>query len=77
MSINNPLTQPGIEPATFRLAAQHLNHCATAAPHFECSLLPKHVAKPLLQRDVNTDQTVNVKCAFNPYPVNVENMVSS
>jgi len=23
----------GIEPATFRFMAQHLNHCATAAPH--------------------------------------------
>ena len=25
----NPLTLPGIEPATFRFVAQHLNHCAT------------------------------------------------
>ena len=32
MSMKNPLTQPGIEPATFRFVAQHLNHCATAAP---------------------------------------------
>ena len=28
-----PLTQAGIEPATFRIVAQHLNHCATAVPH--------------------------------------------
>jgi len=27
-----PLTPPGIEPATFRFVAQHLNHCATAVP---------------------------------------------
>jgi len=26
------MTPPGIEPATFRLVAQHLNHCATAVP---------------------------------------------
>ena len=26
MSIKNPLTQAGIEPATFRFVAQHLNH---------------------------------------------------
>ena len=26
----NPLTPAGIEPATFRFVAQHLNHCATA-----------------------------------------------
>jgi hypothetical protein len=33
MSIKNPLTPVGIEPATFRFLAQHLNHCATAVPH--------------------------------------------
>ena len=26
------MTQAGIEPATFRFVAQHLNHCATAVP---------------------------------------------
>ena len=30
--MKNPLTQTGIEPATFRFVAQHLNHCATAVP---------------------------------------------
>jgi len=34
MSMKNPLTPAGIEPATFRSVAQHLNHCATAAPTF-------------------------------------------
>ena len=28
----NSLTPAGIEPATFRFVARHLNHCATAAP---------------------------------------------
>ena len=27
-----PMIPTGIEPATFRFAAQHLNHCATAVP---------------------------------------------
>ena len=30
MSMKNPLTPAGIEPSTFRIVAQHLNHCATA-----------------------------------------------
>ena len=29
MSMKNPLTPAGIEPATYRFVAQHLNHCAT------------------------------------------------
>jgi len=28
-----PMTPCGIEPATFRFVAQHLNHCATAIPN--------------------------------------------
>jgi len=30
MSMRNPLTPAGIETATFRFVAQHLNHCDTA-----------------------------------------------
>ena len=33
MSMKNRMTLAGIEPATFRFVAQHLNHCATAVPH--------------------------------------------
>jgi len=39
MSMKNPVTPAGIEPATFRFVAQHLNHCATAVPPFYNSLL--------------------------------------
>ena len=28
------MTPAGIEPATFRFVAQHLNHCATAVPYY-------------------------------------------
>ena len=34
MSLKNPLTPAGNEPATFRIVAQHLNHCATAVPQY-------------------------------------------
>jgi len=32
MSTRKPITPAGIEPATFRFVAQHLNHCAIAVP---------------------------------------------
>jgi hypothetical protein len=35
MSIKNPVTRLGIEPATFRLVAQCLNHYATACPNLK------------------------------------------
>ena len=35
MSMKNPMTPAGIEPATFRFVAQRLNHCATAVPTVE------------------------------------------
>jgi hypothetical protein len=33
-----PMISPGIEPATFRFVAQHLNHCATAVPVYTYGL---------------------------------------
>ena len=38
MSMKNPLTPAGIEPATFRFVARHLNHCATAVLPEELNL---------------------------------------
>ena len=32
MSMKNPLTPAGIEPATFPFVAQYLNYCAAAVP---------------------------------------------
>jgi hypothetical protein len=37
--MKNPLTPAGIETETFRIVAQHLNHCATAVSQvFKCSI---------------------------------------
>ena len=35
-----PMTPAGIEPATFRFVAQHLNHCATAVPIWAVRTMP-------------------------------------
>ena len=35
MSMKNRLTPAGIELATFRFVAQHVNHCATAVPNIK------------------------------------------
>ena len=42
-----PVTPSGIEPATFRFVAQHLNHCATAVPTYyvSCLLYPRELKK--------------------------------
>jgi len=39
MSMKNPLTPAGIEPATFRSVAQYLNHGAIAVPVLNCVLI--------------------------------------
>jgi len=36
LSMKNPLTPAGIEPATFRFVAQHFSHCATAVTRTSC-----------------------------------------
>ena len=39
-----PMTPARIELVTFRLVAQHLNHCATAVPmilQYRCVVVPK------------------------------------
>ena len=60
MSMKNPLTLAGIEPATFRFVAQHLNHCATAALGITLILfyiLPVYLSDTsLFIADKNSDQ---------------------
>ena len=45
--MKNPVTPAGIEPATFRFVAQHLNHCATAVPSTYRNNLKFHVPSVL------------------------------
>jgi len=52
MSMKNPVTPAGIEPASFRFVAKHLNHCATAVP----KPIPKNEIFP---DDVNFAYTKN------------------
>jgi len=49
MSMKSPLKTAGIEPATFRFVAQHLNHCATSVPAVKeyrsyCTVLSRKMA---------------------------------
>ena len=57
MSMKNPLTLAGIEPATFRFVAQHLNHCATAVPLLYIYIYYKKL------------RIINYKICFNAHPL--------
>ena len=54
MSMKNPLTPAGIEPATYRFVAHHLNHCATAVPQYKKYIiyLKKGVLSKLTQLEL-------------------------
>ena len=53
-----PVTPAGIEPATFRFVAQHLNHCTTAVPssvctsNFKTSVINTHTHKKTISSNV-------------------------
>jgi len=53
MSVKNPLTLAGIEPATVRSVAQHLNHCATACPIYNSP--PAHQLSSNLRQGLTSD----------------------
>ena len=61
MSMKNPLTPAGIEPATFRFVAQHLNHCATAQPPVQVIILVQQLQfLALLMMGAVTPETCTV-----------------
>ena len=55
MSVKNPMTA-GIESATFRFVAQHLNHCATAGVE-----LVIYLKLDIIHRHADLDSEVGVK----------------
>jgi len=63
--MTNPLTPAGIEPATFRFVARHLNHCATAVPYgdkgSEFSVV--HIAS--MFRKLTSNSLTGVNVAFS------------
>ena len=70
MSQKNPVTQPGIDPGTVRLVAQHLNNYATSGPYFirrENKLPTKQVTlrRIFLFHMLKVDKLVNKFPSFN------------
>ena len=59
MSKKNPLTPAGIEPATFRFVAQHLNYCANAVPQF-CIIMSENDTNRKQQHQEEVAQVVVV-----------------
>ena len=74
-----PMTPSGIEPATFRFVAQHLNHCATAVlrktqakaycPISLLSFMQKTTQK-LVTRNIKDDTLGNVPYIYINMPTN-------
>ena len=72
------MTPSGIEPATFRFVAQHLNHCATAVPLFKAicgknlrmfTNIYAHV-HTYICADINVCTHTNLKTVFRPTKLN-------
>jgi len=59
------MTPSGIEPATFRFVAQHLNHCATPVPCFTTCPIYIHTRA---RARVCVCVCVCVVCPFNSWP---------
>ena len=73
MSMKNPLTLAGIEPATFRFVAQHLNHCATAIPVSNSNTGQKHKHSPqsvVRVFSISTERCGRERTAYSSYSRN-------
>ena len=77
MSMKNPMTLAGIEPATFRFVTQHLNHCATADVSkysFETVVFCSHILSVVMteppHRRGTLDYLFSINCVarINPPP---------
>jgi len=58
------MTPAGIELATFRFVAQHLNHCATAFPHFTQSKHEKLHIKSHRDENLSRDSSVGIPTRY-------------
>ena len=61
--MKNSLTQAGIEPATLRFVAQHLNHCTTAVPTL-CIMCMKLIAEYFFLADVAFRVVISISGLF-------------
>jgi len=55
--MKNPLTPAGIDPATFRFVAQHLNHCATETDVLREKPVPVTLSPPQITYGHKRDRT--------------------
>jgi hypothetical protein len=68
MSMKNPLTPAGIEPATFQFLAQHLNHCALPLIHKFTPSLVRGVPMPnIISPSLYLTQSQVLKSPLYPF----------
>ena len=56
------MTPAGIEAATFRFVARHINHCATAVPRTMCTCVKYNNLRLICYDIHSTDENI-CKCA--------------
>ena len=70
-----PVTPAGIESATFRFVAQHINHCATAVPVLQCgyyndwAILGQRAVKWIINKQTNPIDEILMGGLVTPKPL--------
>ena len=64
MSMKNPLIPAGIEPATFRFVAQHLNYCAKTSSYIQVHIVCMYVCIFLSLKETESQHVIDTSLKY-------------